>query len=183
MATRNGKSIITDKGREWLSRFLANYEEWSDAGYRLYHHTKWGEGGWEEINGLKYPKEPSFAAINNDLDVILNAGSFPATHQYFTDPVVMDLSSETVFEGGSTATLLIKAVLEQAEENLDPNDSDNPDFYEVGIFDNAFSMTDPIVRTATGVTEDNMILYATFDSVAKTNTRKFTVNIRIPWKV
>jgi hypothetical protein len=68
------------------------------------------------------------------------------------------------------------------EENDDTSSADpNPDFWEVGVFDNTGDMADATVRNATGYADNQLILYATFSSITKASTRKFQVNIRLPF--
>lgn len=176
------RMTITDRGREWLSRFLANYDTWVPAGYDLFSYAKWGEGGWEEVSGVREPRDPTNHVAENDLDVIVNPGLYPGTSQYVSADIPIDLSAEILYLNDPNATIQIQAVLEDTEEN-DDGGGDNPDFWEVGIFDNSNTMPDPTVRNDTGVSEDSMILYATFDAVSKTSTRTFTVDFNIPWVV
>lgn len=175
--TINVDTVITDHGRTMIAKFLANYEEWTSQGYRLYDASKWGEGGWEEINGTKEPKDASNFKSNNDLEIVLNPGDYSGS-DYASDYVPVDNLNELVYESGSSDILRVKSVLDSTEENdEDPNTSgnQNPTFWEVGVFDNA-------AQKLSGYSERQMILYGILsDGTDKNSNRSFEANHRIPY--
>lgn len=181
MATR---AVLTDIGREWLARWIANYPTWAALGtpYVPFAYHKWGEGGWQTVGIVDVPRDPVLFVGNNDLEIVENPGSYPGFGYYTGEPgspsagfpsgIDINYLSEVLYIGGSTVDLQVTARLDLAEEN--DTGSGNPRFFEVGIFDNAL---------AAGLdVENHMIMYCTFDGYLKTNTRAVDVDIQLPLK-
>jgi hypothetical protein len=173
MATR---LAITDRGREFLSRCKAREADWVAAGYQLFAAHKFGEGGWELSSGVKIPRDPELFIADNDLQAVINpmyAGDYVGTLR------VIDQSVEIQYVGGAGYVLRVVARLEQVEEN-DDGTGNSPVFFEVGVFDNAFDI--PLVQAETGVLQNNLVLYATFDAQPKTVTDAIEIRMDIPFK-
>jgi hypothetical protein len=158
-----------------LAQFLANYPAWFGDGYRLFHAHKWGEGAWENILGSDVPKDPSAFVADNDLQIVLDPGSY-APYVHATAQYPIDLVTEIGYLGGATEILNIQALLEKAEENGSPDYR----FFEVGIFDNCGDIAS--VQADTGYLTDNMILYATIDLSLKNVTVALRVDFPLPFK-
>jgi hypothetical protein len=174
--TINADIVVTNKGREMIARFLANYDSWVPDGYQLWANSKWGEGGWEEVNGTKEPKDASNFKSNSDLEIVLNPGDYTGA-SYASALIPIEQTNELVYESGGSDILRVRSVLETSEENDEDSSSSgnqNPTFWEVGVFDNASVLT--------SYNEDHMILYGILESgTDKTQNRAFEVNHRIPY--
>lgn len=173
------RPIITDGGREFYSRFLARHVAWCANGYRLFHAVRWGEGGWETIAGLDVARDPSAMQTNTDLDIIENPGLYPGYSYATTSPgLLIDQTTEVLWQAGPQAIHRIVCALAGSEEN-DNGAGGNPRLFEVGVFDNAYDNL--FVRGETGVTKNNLILYATFEGFLKTPGRDVAANIDVPF--
>lgn len=174
--TINADIVLTNKGREMITRFLANYDSWVSSGYKLWAHSKWGEGGWVDVDGTKEPKSASNFKDNSDLEIVLNPNDYSGS-SYASSLIPIEPTNELVYESGGSDILRVRSVLETTEENdKDPGSSgnQNPIFWEVGVFDNA--------STLQSYNEDHMILYGIMDSGKEKNqNRAFEVNHRIPY--
>lgn len=171
-------AVLTDQGREFMSRFLARYTEWVGWGYRLFFDARWGEGGYETVGGVDVPRPASLFQAANNLQIILNPLLYPNYNGYSTPPgtILIDQLTEVSYIGTPQKTLRARGHLDNAEEN-DDGSGNAPHFFECGIFDNAFDI--PQVQAETGVLQNNMILYGTFDEVVKTVTRQHDVDFEI----
>lgn len=172
------RTVLTNNGREMIARFLARYNDWYPAGYRLYFASKWGEGGWEESGGIDVARDPELFVGNNDLEIIVDPLSYPG-YSYATGLIPIDLATESLYNAtivgntGEDFTTIISR-LEKPEENNVPSYR----FGEVGIFDNAASI--PLIQAETGRMTNNMILYTTFDPTTKDATRALVVDTNTP---
>lgn len=177
MTTVNSSVVITDKGREMISRFLVNSIDWSSNGYKLFDASKWGEGGWVEENGSKQPKDSSDFRGNTDLEIVLNPGDYPGS-DYASNLISIDQSNELVYESGMSDIIRVRSILATSEENDKDSGTagnQNPTFWEVGVFDNAAS-------NLPSFNEDHMILYGIFGvGIDKTNSIELEANHRIPF--
>lgn len=181
MATQ---AVLTDIGREWWARFMANYPTWAalPTPYVPYAFHKWGEGGWETSGAVDVPQDPGLFVGNNDLTIVEDPGSYPGFSYYtgqpgspsagFPNGLPIDYLVEVLYIGGATQDFQVTARLEPTEEN--DTGSGNPRFYEVGIFDNAVD--------AGLDTVNHMIAYCTFDGYLKTASRAVDVDIQFPMK-
>jgi hypothetical protein len=165
------RTIITDIGREWIARFLASPEVMISAGYLPFYAARWGEGGWETIGGIDVPRDPIFNVAENNLDVILNPGSYGVL-TYSSGLILIDQATETSYIGGALQHIRIRAHLDTSEANGPNNNSDDPRYGEVGIFDNALAAGLDAV--------DHMMFYSTIDPTRKNATREFDVDVDIP---
>jgi len=161
-----------------IARFLANYDTWYPAGYRLFYGIKYGEGGWETVSGVDVARDPDLFVTNTDLEIITNPGLYPG-YSHASALYPLDLATEVQFNasvvgapGANFTTVLAR--LEKAEENNAPNYR----FAEWGVFDNASAVA--LVQAATGRVDDTMILYGTFDPTTKDVTRGLEARAHIP---
>lgn len=181
MATR---AVLTDIGREWLARWIANYPTWAGLGtpYVPFAFQKWGEGGWETVGAVAVPRDPYLFVANNDLEIVTTPGSYPG-FGYYTgkagspsaatpNGLDIDYLTEVLYLGGATQEFQITAHLDTFEEN--DTGSGSPRLFEVGIFDNALD--------AGLDTVNHMIAYCTFDGYLKTISRAVDTDIQFPMK-
>ena len=175
------RAVFTDNGREFMARFNARYTEWCDWGYRMFYDARWGEGGYETVSGVLVPKDPSAFASANNLQVVLDAPSYPDFNAYSTPPgtILIDQFTEIFYLGGGNRTMRVRGHLDTGDEN-DDGTGNSPHFFECGIFDNAYDILQ--VRAETGVTANNLMLYGTFDEVVKTITRQHDVDFDTNFK-
>lgn len=175
MATR---AVLTNNGREMIARFLARYHVWYDLGYRLFHSSKWGEGGWETDGGIDVPRDPNLFIANNDLEIVLDASSYPG-YGHASALIPFDLSTESIYQqtivslSGEDFTTVISR-LEKPEENGGLSYR----FSEVGVFDNLADI--PAIQAEVGRATNSMMIYSTFDPTPKDASRALVVNMNIP---
>lgn len=178
------RTAITDVGREQIGKFLANYPSWVGSNYELFSHTKWGEGGWKEVNGVDVPRDPQAVIDDNesggsfdDLDVIERPslyGNFDFDSQLFE----VDLSTEIEYVGTNEALFEVTFKLESGEAN-DDGGGNNPRLFEVAMYDNAGDISG--VPDGGSEAGHNIILYATFDGFDKTSNKVVEMNAQIPF--
>lgn len=113
------------------------------------HHFKFGEGGFEIVNGSREPVDPDPGLTN------VTAGTGP-----YTSPD--DYIFQKNFAGGDVIYLdprrwAITCKMETTEAN-DDGHSNSPEFFELGVFDSA----------------GHMIAYSTFPGETKTSSASIT---------
>jgi hypothetical protein len=171
--------VITDIGRQYYSRFLARQVDWSAQGYRLFNTVRWGEGGWETVMGTDIARDPSAMLGNNDLDIITNPGLYPGYGYATPSPgLPINQTSQSLWVGTAQAIHRVIAALDSSQET-DDGSGNPPRLFELGVFDNAFD--NPFVQGETGVTKNNLILYATFEGFLKTVGREVAANLDVPF--
>lgn len=149
-------------------------EKWSRTDVNLDTHPKLsyfkiGMGGWEDVGGgVLEPRTPD--PTLTDLDCIINPGRYPggAEMRYVwrsdTDFVPPNPSrfeaSDLWYEAPRTAVSRCFIYFDEAN---DRGDGENPEFWEVGVFDE----------------DGDMVVYATFPKETKTEDVELEKQVRI----
>lgn len=135
-------TVVTDIWREKIARIYANDD--SLGGFSLPSEFRIGEGGFKEEGGDKVPKDPDPSRTE------LEAPSLDVEDQFVFSKVLT--SSDLSFI--SPTRVEIRCTVDSGEANEDKV-GDNPEFFELGVFDD------------NGI----MILYQTFAKEIKTSSK------------
>lgn len=184
-------TIITDVGKEWIARWLHRSRDWVPEGYELFSYHSWGEGAFKVENGVRVPIPPGNFRGNTDLEIVENPGVYSSFSgdDFASDYRKIEWDVEADYLGGADEITRIIPRLEESEANNSPN---TPQFFELGIYDNAgdlasqapfdndseFSKGASGVRGGTG--EHHLIMYTTFDSRKKTDDDIFQIELDLP---
>lgn len=180
------ETIITDIGREYLARWLHRHRDWVPGGYEIFSYHSWGEGAFKIVDNQRVPKDPEQFEGNTDLEIVRNPGDYDSFSgdDFASDYRKIDWATEADYIGGPEEIFRLIPRLEEPEANNDPN---NPQFFELGIYDNAgdvagqspfasdseFSAGSSDARGGTG--SHHMILYITFTGRIKTDDDIFQI--------
>lgn len=143
-------AVVCDKWREKLASIYAGDTSFGSFSRPLYFRI--GEGGWEEVAGVKQPKIPDPTRVDIEAD-----GVDPECGFRFTKALT---ESDLIFV--SPTRLQIRCVVSTTEANSDLIGSP-PEFYELGVYD----YNPDAVPPETGV----MLLYSTFPVEIKTDSK------------
>lgn len=144
MATIAG--VITNLGREKYAKYTGSLIAFAaGAGFKV------GEGGWVDPGSGRVPRTPDPALTN--LDVIINPAWYPPPDDaYYPTPAAAYkafVPADISFVGPSTIRLRCR--LEAGEFN-DDGHGNNPEIWELGVFD----------------ADGDMLAYFTFPKQVKT---------------
>lgn len=132
------------------------------ATHKKFSYFKLGEGGWEDVGGVRTPKTPNPALA--DLDCVENPGSYPADSRYVWDSRTAGTPKfrlvDLVFEAPRTAKAICLCDFTDANDDGLGNP---PEFWEIGIFDE----------------DGTMIVYGTFPKETKTSDRQLEKHCRL----
>lgn len=161
--------VVVDGGFEAVAKYCAG-----DGAASLFSYFRIGQGGWEEVNGQRVNKNASEFSSNTNIDIIEDAGSYPAdvkenpfgtlTGPGYFQKNLGDADVTWVNEGGVNK-VKVRCVVADGEANEKNAAADSPEFFEIGVFDS----------------DNNLILYGTFPKETKTAAKTLTHELKLPF--
>lgn len=184
------ETVITDVGKKMIALWMHRHRDWVSNGYELFSYHSWGEGAFTVVNNVRVPMDPDNLRGNTDLEIVRNPGSYNSGSgdDVATDYRKIDWNAEADYLGGSDELMRLIPRLEESEGLHSPN----PEYFEVGVYDNAgdvagqspFSSDSEFSKGASdsrgGTGEHNLILYTTFEGREKTSNEGFEIEIDLP---
>lgn len=126
--------------------------------FKAVSYFKVGEGGWVDPGTGKVRRTPD--PTLTDLDCIVNPSRYPVDSR-FTFQKTLQPNVDMVIDAGALKMTCTLAQLEANDDGL----GNNPEFWEIGIFDE----------------DDVMLIYATMPEQIKSNAGAITDIIRQIW--